>query len=430
MDPVIAVVAQVIWVMMACQTQMLLAYRRYAMRRRRAAARMFFKNSCATVAWARSRRRRRCQRFCQWLVLAEMEEPRQHWVFPRSSDWWENIVMVHWDDRQWMRRFRMSKSTFIELVEALRPRLHRQTTSLRVPISVERKVAVSVWWLASGTSYQVASDLFGIGKSTVASAVVEFCLAVELELLSKTVVFGAAIGQIMDGFRKLGFPHCVGAIDGTHIPICAPGGRPDQYGNRKNFSSILLQGTVDHLGRFVDAEVGWSGKNHDAFVFAHSAFCAAMDAGTLLQGHGYLVVDGVRIPPVVIADGAYPMRRWLMKPYGRAATTAAHQNFDRRLARARNRVECAFGRLKARWRCLAHRLQVREHNVVAIVTACVVLHNLCESKGHPIIGGGRPPAPILVSSFEETEDTSNNRHLAEGKKVRDALAKFIENFGC
>ncbi|XP_054828310.1 uncharacterized protein LOC129344072 [Eublepharis macularius] len=424
MDPIVALIGQLMFTLLACQTQLLLAYRRYSAQRRRAAARILFQDSVSTVAWTRSRIRRR-QRFQHWFLLAQMEEPRQHWVYPRSTDWWENIVLVHWDDRRWMRRFRMSKRTFIDLVEALRPRLQRQNTSLRSAISVERRVAVAIWWLASGTSYQVASDLFGIGKSTVASAVVEFCLAVEVELLSKTVSFGRAIGQIMDGFRRMGFPHCVGAIDGTHIPICAPGGRPDQYGNRKNYSSILLQGTVDHRGRFVDAEVGWSGKNHDAFVFAHSAFCVAMDSGSLIPGNPFMVVDGVRIPPVVIADGAYPMRRWLMKPYGRTATTQAQKMFDTRLSRARNVVECCFGRLKARWRCLSHRLQVREHNVIAVVTACVVLHNLCESRGHPITGRGAAPETILVSHGEGQELTTHHRHLAEGKVVRDALAKYM-----
>ncbi|XP_054830360.1 uncharacterized protein LOC129326222 [Eublepharis macularius] len=424
MDPILAIIGHVLFIMMACQSQMLLACWRYRAQRRRAVARFLSSNSLTTLAMTRARRRRRQPRQ-QWFFLAEMQEPRQHWVYPRSTDWWENIVLRHWDEHRWIRRFRMSKGTFLELVSALRPTLQRKTTTFRSPISVERRVAVAIWWLASGTSYQVTSDLFGLGKSTVASAVIEFCLAVELHLLSRTVLFGDSIAQIMDGFRRMGFPHCVGAVDGTHIAICAPGGHPEQYGNRKNYSSILLQGTVDHRGRFVDAEVGWSGKNHDAFVFAHSALCSAMDSGALIPNNHDMVLDGIRIPPVILADGAYPMRRWLMKPYGRTTTTPAQRNFDRQLARCRNVVERSFGRLKSRWRCLSHRLQIREQNVISVVTACVVLHNLCESKGHPIVGGGECPSPVLLSQQEERDFNGNTRHLAEGKMVRDALARHI-----
>ncbi|XP_054830356.1 uncharacterized protein LOC129326219 [Eublepharis macularius] len=361
----------------------------------------------------------------QWCALAELDDPRDYWVYPRSNHWWDRIVLQVWDDHEWICRFRMSRTTFRDLVAALRPRLERQRTTMREPISVEKRVAVAVWFLASGSSYQVASDIFGVGRSTVSNLVVEFCLAVELELLSKTVHLGPHVGRIMDGFLKLGMPHCIGAIDGTHIPICSPGGKPDQYRNRKSFSSILLQGTVDHRGCFIDAEIGWSGRNHDAFVFTHSAFCVAMDSGSFVPGNPTICVDGVHVPPLVLADGAYPMRRWLLKPFGRYAETEAHRKFDRCLSRARNRVECAFGRLKARFWCLSHRLLAREKNVVSIVTACVVLHNLCEDMGHEIVGEVASVDPLLISRAAGQDEETVDNYLEQGKAVREVVASWM-----
>ncbi|XP_054849635.1 uncharacterized protein LOC129339053 [Eublepharis macularius] len=408
------------------------SYSRYIARSNRAAARFLYqrrriRRRLGVIA---SRHRRRILaggnvQAVQWCALAELDDPRDFWVYPRSSHWWDRIVLQVWDDHEWICRFRMSRSTFGELVAALRPRLERQHTTMREAISVEKRVAVAVWFLASGSSYQVASDIFGVGRSTVAHLVVEFCLAVELELLSKTVRLGPHVGRIMDGFLKLGMPHCIGAIDGTHIPICSPGGKADQYGNRKSFSSILLQGTVDHRGRFIDAEIGWSGRNHDAFVFSHSAICVAMDSGSFVPGNPTICVDGVHVPPLVLADGAYPMRRWLLKPFGRYAESEAHRNFDRCLSRARNRVECAFGRLKARFRCLSHRLQAREKNVVSIVTACVVLHNLCEDRGHEILGEVGTVDPLLISRVEGQEREMLDNHLEQGKAVREVVASWI-----
>ncbi|XP_054836350.1 uncharacterized protein LOC129330343 [Eublepharis macularius] len=319
----------------------------------------------------------------------------------------------------------MSRGTFMELVGVLRPTLERQATNMREPISVENRVAVAVWCLATGACYRVAVDKFIVGLPTVSDAVLEVCFAIERELLSKMVSLGEEVGKIMDGFSALGFHHCVGAIDGTHIPIGQPGGKPDQYGNRKNYSSILLQGTVDHTGHFVDAEVGWSDKNHDAFVFRNSAICAAMDTGLFVLGNPTLSLNGISVPPLIISDGVYLMRCWLMKPYGKFAVMPQQKYFDRCLTRVRNKVECSFRRLKGRWQCLLHQLKAREENVVTIVTACVILHNLCEAKGHGVLGSLLDPTPLTMPG-DGLEYRENDRGmLEEGKEVRDAMAAFI-----
>lgn len=49
-------------------------------------------------------------------------------------------------------------------------------------MSVEKRIAIAVWWLAN-TSYCSVSELFGVGSSTVAEIVVAVCLAIELHLL-------------------------------------------------------------------------------------------------------------------------------------------------------------------------------------------------------------------------------------------------------
>ena len=47
---------------------------------------------------------------------------------------------------------------------------------------------------------------------------------------------------------------------------------------------------------------------------------------------------------------------------------------------ARNQVEHAVGRLKARWRILLRPIKVNMKNVLSIILSCFVLHNYCKKQ--------------------------------------------------
>lgn len=55
--------------------------------------------------------------------------------------------------------------------------------------------------------------------------------------------------------------------------------------------------------------------------------------------------------------------------------------FNDMLRSARNPIECAFGRLKARWQILNKRIDLGLVSVPNLVYACFVLHNFCERHG-------------------------------------------------
>lgn len=116
----------------------------------------------------------------------------------------------------------------------------------------------------------------------------------------------------MDSFHYLGFPHCIGAVDGAHIIISAPKARAAEYVNWKSTFSVLLHGTTDHTSQFVDVSIGYSGRNYNAFVF-ESALCTAMDTSAFMPHNPMIWLEGISIPPLIMA--AYPIQEWLMKPY-------------------------------------------------------------------------------------------------------------------
>nr|XP_060616462.1 uncharacterized protein LOC132766115 [Anolis sagrei ordinatus] len=348
-------------------------------------------------------------------------EPRRWWVRPRTRRrWWKEEVLSLWDEEMWVSNFRMSRETLFELSNCLRPHLERQVTTLRQPISVEERVAIAIWWLSSPLLYRKVASRFGVGESTVAVLGIEVCLAIEKALLGKTVQLGD-YKQIMAGFADLGFPHCIGAIGGIHIPVRPPVRRAD---DQKNSDSIVLQGTTDHTGRFINIEVGCSGRNRDAHLFRSSAIYQAMEEGAFVLGNPHTECNGVQIPPLILGDGVYPLRKWLMKPYG-GNLDHRKQMFNSSLCRARSVVERAFGRLKSRWGCLSSRLTVAEEKYVPIVSACVVLHNICETKGHVLSPQVLARRDLTLPVQEESELGKYAGGAKEGEKVRSAVAGLL-----
>jgi len=122
----------------------------------------------------------------------------------------------------------MNKSTFDHLCNELRPHIARQTTVFREPVSVEERVAITLWKLATNVEYCTLASLFGLGRSTVCTVVLDTCHAIQ-KLLPRYVYMpkDERLRDIVEGFDACWrFPQTAGAIDGTHIPILRPSGDP------------------------------------------------------------------------------------------------------------------------------------------------------------------------------------------------------------
>ena len=74
---------------------------------------------------------------------------------------------------------------------------------------------------------------------------------------------------------------------------------------------------------------------------------------------------------------AYPILPHCMKRY---STCKKNEEviFNSMLRTARNPIECAFGRLKARWKILTKKMDLKFEKIPTIIYACFILHNFCE----------------------------------------------------
>lgn len=316
----------------------------------------------------------------------------------------------------------MKRSTFQALCERLRPHLQKRHSRFRKPVSVEQRVAVCIWRLATNAEHRTISDLFGIGQSTAVTVVNHVASMIVKHMMPSVIKrpSDAELKTIIQGFRdRWGFPQCAGAIDGTHIGILAPFESPGDYYNRKGFYSIILQGVVDHRLRFWDITVGWPGKVHDARVFANSSLFECGQSGTLFPNSAERFGD-VDVPVVILGDAAYPLLSWVMKPCAVNNITPAQATFNHRLSRARMTVERAFGRLKGRWRCLLKRYDGHVSKINTIVAACCVLHNFCEDHREEYEDNHR--------DNERAESNGPNVEHQTSSNIRDALCEYFNSF--
>ncbi|XP_066026359.1 putative nuclease HARBI1 [Pocillopora verrucosa] len=366
------------------------------------------------------------------VFLAETSDSggRAAWKIPRIQNVLEH-EFLHFPDRKWLESYRISKDMFEQLTHDLRS-LQRQVTRLRSPVPVRTVVAMLLKRLGKGLDYREIGDKFGVGASTACIKVNEamkLLVSSKMHIISK-IQRGIDFKRIINGFqRKWNFPQCLGAIDGTHIPIKAPLVHHADFYNRKCFHSVILQGVCDSQCCFTNVFAGWPGRAHDSRVFGRSQIGNLITEGRLISDDSNLrrVIDNHVIEPFLIGDPAYPISKHLMKNYPGSNLTPEKEHFNYRLSRARIQIERAFGRLKGRWRCLLKALECELDKVVLHATTACILHNICEERkecyleewnrlGEDEIGDLPRPDPL------NDDDADSNSNI-----IRNILAHFLYN---
>ena len=356
---------------------------------------------------------------------------RRIWARPRSGDWWKRVVSDTFTDAEWKENFRMSKKTFKLLCNHLQKHIGRKDTRLRPAIAVEKRVAITLWRLATNCEYRTIGHLFGVACGTVCVIVNEVCQAIARNLTKKYIKIprGRQLTDTVEKFEsKFNFPQCFGAIDGSHIPIIAPTDCPKDYYNRKGFHSVLLQGIVNSSYCFSDIYIGWPGSVHDARMFCNSKAYKLGESGQLVPPSTKLI-NGVQVPLLILGDPAYPLLSWLMKPFSDNGKLSADQlMFNYCLSRARSVVENAFGRLKGRWRCLMKRNDMDLVNVINAIAACTVLHNMCEINKDIFDENWLPESESTTDIHNVGENTTASTSSAtSAESIREALIRYMHD---
>ncbi|KAK7148191.1 hypothetical protein R3I93_012495 [Phoxinus phoxinus] len=332
---------------------------------------------------------------------------------------WEVVVRDFTEDL-WIQNFRMKRSTFLELCNAIGPLVSPAASCPREPVSTNKRIAIAVYKLATCAEYRVVAETFGISKTTVHRCVYGVCQAICTKLMKQYI----ALPNVQEAqqiaqrnYEAQRIPQVYGAIDGTHIPIRAPSDGYRDYVNRKGWTSIVLQAVVDDQLMIRDICVGSPGSAHDAAVFATSNLFRY----PAKHPQESLEIEGVQVPLLLAGDPAYPLLPWVMKGFSGPNLTEAQTLFNEQLSTIRVKVEHTFGHLKTRWRVLAKMCDIDHDFMPTVVATCCILHNICEGDKQQL-----PPAALQVHPApQQPQGHTRDEPDAPALEIRQALVNHL-----
>jgi len=235
--------------------------------------------------------------------------------------------------------------------------------------------------------------------------------------------------QIAHDFEILwNFPNCIGCIDGKHIRIKCPKKTGSMFYNYKNYFSVHLQGVCDAKYKFITVDIGAYGKQSDSGVFTESNIYNYLETNSFnVPPNRPLPNTNIPMPFVLLGDQGYPLKEYLMRPYPCTTNLDPEKEiFNYRLSRARRMIECTFGILVSKWRCLKTELQVNEDHVDTLVKCICLLHNI-------IIDQEGIDDTLLVNIHQTniTFDMSrrNNRSKTIAYAIRDQFKEYFNSIG-
>ncbi|XP_042046777.1 protein ANTAGONIST OF LIKE HETEROCHROMATIN PROTEIN 1-like isoform X1 [Salvia splendens] len=282
--------------------------------------------------------------------------------------------LVRVSDRSCIDNLRMDRNTFGRLCRILRDPAGLIDQKC---VTVEEQVAIFLSILAHHKKTRVVGHDFMRSSETV-SKYTHMVLRGVLTLHEIMLVKPNPVGDDCTDSRWKWFKGCLGALDGTYIPVRVPIVDTPRYRNRKGQVSTNTLAVCDRQLRFVYVLPGWEGSAGDSRIL-RDAISRPL---------------GLKVPKdcYYLCDSAYANSEGFITPYkgvryhlkewgqGSQAPQTAIELFNLKHSKARNVIECSFAVLKMRWGILRSPSFYPIEVQTGLIIACFLLHNFIRTN--------------------------------------------------
>ena len=173
----------------------------------------------------------------------------------------------------------------------------------------------------------------------------------------------------------------------------------------------------------------WPGSVHDARIFVNSSLNEALRTGKIPSCQKKIMDDDEAVPVCILGDAAYPLYPYLMKEFPGGGLTMQEQLFGYRLCSARVTIECAFGRLKARFGILKREMDISFPYLQQVIHSCFILNNYCELQkegiGEQTVEHEKASEIIDQPTINQYKG-NNSKEEAQAKRIRSIFVKYFD----
>ncbi|KAK9679340.1 DDE superfamily endonuclease [Popillia japonica] len=211
-------------------------------------------------------------------VIENQEVKAENARFQRKLYQYQNGFNI--SDRQFVKKFRLTKQLARNLIELVRPYVRDSTRESS--ISVETKVLVTLNFLGTGC-YQLpigTNEHLSVSQSSVSRCIHEILDTLNHpEVFNQHVKYPHNLQELADlrqqFYAMYGMPGIIGCIDCTHVAIVPPPRNDERnpehiYVNRKNYHSINNQLICSPMLKILHVSARFPGSSNDAHIWTNS----------------------------------------------------------------------------------------------------------------------------------------------------------------
>ena len=217
---------------------------------------------------------------------------------------------------------------------------------MRENIKPSEQCCLFLRYVASGETFRSLEYQFRVSKQSIARTAERVAEAIIEELQDKYLKTSNTVSKWLEVSKKFSqrwnFPNTIGVIDGKYIVLEQPKNSGSHYHNNKCTDNMIPIAVVGPEYQFLYAEVGMNGRNSDGGTWAQNPLRKALENNTFHLTKP-LSRDLDYIPFVCVADNAFPLATYMMKPYPQKDLSRDKRIFNYRLSRAGRISENAFG---------------------------------------------------------------------------------------